>query len=174
MKLCIDPGHGMANRSPGVYDSGCVGNGLEEADVVLVWGEELRRSVEARGIQTFMTRRDKVTPVSVGARVQLARDAGCTHFLSLHVNDAENPEAHGIETLYNGDNDFALEVQAAAIACLGLRDRGVKFRNDLAVLKFPGTRALLELGFIKSDRDVKAFTNNALMLHTCRMLAQIF
>lgn len=164
----------MSNRTPGVYDSGCVGNGLEEADVVLVWAEELRRVVEARGIQTYLTRATKSQPCPVSARVQLGLGAGCSHFLSIHVNQADNSQANGIETLYRHNNEFALEVQAAAVTCLGLRDRGIKHRSDLAVLRFPGPCALLELGFIDNDRDVKSFTSNALMLHTCRMIAQIF
>ena len=174
MKLCIDPGHGMGNRTVGVYDPGCVANGLNEADVVLTWAEELNKAVTARGIQTFLTRKNKVESRPVGARAKLAREAGCTHFISIHVNDAESILANGTETLYYNSDDLAKEVQAAAVSYLGLKDRGVKYRSDLAVLKFIGPCCLLELGFIQNPCDVKNFTNEHLRAHTCRAIAQIF
>lgn len=173
-KLCIDPGHGMGNRTDGVFDPGCGEAGLNEASIVLVWAEELRRAVEARGTSVFMTRRDQVTPCPVSRRASLAKTAGCTHFISIHVNDADNALAHGTETLYRDDKEFAEDLQTELLKGLALRDRGVKQRLNLAVLKFPGKAALLELGFIKNPQDMEAVTNSALRAHTCRMLASLF
>lgn len=164
----------MGNATPGVYDSGCSANGLNEADVVLTWAEELNKAVKARGIQTFLTRWDARTECPVGARAKLAQNALCTHLISIHVNDAESILAHGTETLYNHSDDLAKEVQAAAVSYLGLKDRGVKHRTDLAVLRFTGFSCLLELGFIKNPCDVRNFTNQHLRAHTCRAIAAIF
>lgn len=177
MKLCIDPGHGFANREAGVYDPGAVGSGLEEAVVVLVWAEELRRAVEARGIPVWMTRRDQVSATPLAGRASGAVANNCTHFISLHVNDLTkgvDEWPNGTETYYRDDKQFALEIQHCLLTGLGLKDRGVKFSNSLAVLKFPGSAGLIELGFIDNKKDVSAFTNDILIKHTCRMLAQIF
>src|SRR5690606_10229593 len=120
-----------------------------------------------------LTRQGPKDPAPVGARAQLGLAAGCTHFISIHVNDADNPLANGTETLYFMDSakPWAQECQTALLQGLNLKDRGVKRRSDLAVLKFPQS-CLLELGFIKSKSDVNAFTSHPLILHTCRMLAQ--
>jgi N-acetylmuramoyl-L-alanine amidase len=42
MKICVDPGHGMSNRAPGVFDPGATHteNGFQfrEADIALSYG----------------------------------------------------------------------------------------------------------------------------------------
>lgn len=164
----------MGNRTPGVYDSGCSANGIDEADVVLTWAEELNKAVIARGIQTYFTRRGRSQEVPVGARAKLAQLAGCTHFISIHVNDADDDQAHGTETLYNHSDDLAKEVQTALVSNLGLRDRGCKHRSDLAVLKFIGPCCLIELGFIKNPVDMKHISSDQLRAHACRAIASIF
>jgi N-acetylmuramoyl-L-alanine amidase len=55
MKLtfCIDPGHGMSNRKPGVYDPGAtvrVGSTeITEAGIVMDWANELKIQLEMLG-----------------------------------------------------------------------------------------------------------------------------
>lgn len=160
MKLCIDPGHGMGNRKPGVYDPGCVHAGREESIIVLQWSFALEDACKKLGIETLLTRRDNSTPCSLTSRVLRAREAFCTHFISIHVNDADGAP-HGVETLYKRSDDFALGIHVQVIEGLGLRDRGIKYRPDLAVLNFPGPCCMLELGFISSEADMRQVTSRA-------------
>ncbi len=36
-RICLDAGHGMSNRTPGVFDPGAVAGGVRKADVALDW-----------------------------------------------------------------------------------------------------------------------------------------
>ncbi len=159
MKVCIDPGHGMSNRQNGVFDPGAthVENGFlfREADIALRYALTLKDVFRARGIEVFMTRDDGTDHAPVGRRATMAKAAGCDVFISVHLNDFEDDKAHGLEVLYRDTEDkaFAQKLQDALLQVTGLRDRSIKARPDLAVLKFEGLAALVELGFIGNDGD---------------------
>lgn len=179
MKLAIDPGHGMSNKKPGVFDTGAVakagGETFAEADIALRYGLTLKFLAAQRGIDTFMTRTSSAEDAPVGKRASRARMAGCTHFVSLHLNDSEVPEANGLEVLYRSDTKdkpLAQRLQAKLVSITGFRDRGVKDRDDLAVLKFSlGPAVLIELGFIQNaanrtfllDRDNRVAICNGIL-----------
>lgn len=169
--VAVDAGHGQDNRSPGVYDPGCTHNALEEADVALGWARELVSALNALNISTFETRPFEVSTAPVGKRATAAQAAGATHFISIHVNDADSAAAHGTETLYRDDTAFAQKIHNAVMAGLQLTDRGLKQRTDLAVLTFSGQACLIELGFIKNAGDVARFTSPAVVKETCRLIA---
>jgi N-acetylmuramoyl-L-alanine amidase len=175
MKLCIDPGHGMSSRITGVYDTGAKYGQLEEADLVLVFAHELKAECIRLGVPVFMTRTAVNEPAPLRGRVAAARFAGCTHLISLHINDADEAKANGFETLYrtSGSLPFARLFHAMLLPALGLRDRGVKHRPDLAVLatgKMPSL--LLELGFIRNAKDMAIVTNPGVMQQVCKLIAE--
>ncbi len=182
MKLCIDPGHGMDNKTRGVPDSGAVCGARRECDIVFTWACELQIWCDKFNIPWWMTR-DEMSPAPLAWRAKAAQEHGCTHLISLHVNDAKDASAHGIETLVrtgaktlvasHPNYRFGQTVQAIALTHLKLRDRTVKLRNDLAVLGNPKlTSCLLELGFIQNAADMKAVNDPALITQTCEGLAR--
>lgn len=161
MKLCIDPGHGNANRQANRYDPGAVSNGFTEADIVLTWALTGKWLAPQFGIEVFLTRDDDSDPTPVGTRDDKAEAAGCDYLLSLHCN-AHNGTARGTETFYRDERDkaFGRIVQVAAVAAMGSRDRGIKHESvsqhpRLAIFDFDGPAALLEIGFLDnwSDRN---------------------
>lgn len=159
MKVCIDPGHGMSNRKMGIYDPGAthVENGFrfEEAAITLRYGLALKDVLRARGMDCFMTRDDGTDHTPVGKRAAMAKAAGCNLLLSLHLNDFDDDTANGVEVLY-GNADYAKMAQSLQDKLLEvtkMRDRKIKVRKDLAVLKFEGPALLVELGFIANDAD---------------------
>lgn len=170
LKVCIDPGHGMSNRRQGLFDPGCERGDLHEADVALVWANALGHELTALGLNVFYTRRDNERHTPVGTRASLAEDAGCDMLVSIHVNDADGAPT-GTETLYSGADDIPLaqRCQDAMLSGLGLRDRGIKQRTDLAVLKFRGRAVLIELGFIGTD--AAAITHKPTIDATAKLLA---
>jgi N-acetylmuramoyl-L-alanine amidase len=174
-KLCIDPGHGMGNRTHGIFDPGCVRGKIREADIVLEWAHALRSDCLARGVDVWMTRALPTVDAPLSKRVAAAKRNGCTHLISLHVNDAESPKANGIETLQasGGNIGNAYAVQALAVHHLGLRDRGVKYRDDLAILKHPNA-CLLELGFIGSSSDLAAMQCPTCRADLCNAIAGLY
>ncbi|MDO9354274.1 MAG: N-acetylmuramoyl-L-alanine amidase [Solirubrobacteraceae bacterium] len=159
MKICIDPGHGMSNRQSGVFDPGAthVENGFQfqEAVIALRYALTLKDALRARQVEVFMTRDDATDHTPVGKRAAMARSAGCDALVSIHLNDFDDDSANGVEVLYGraGSEGLAASLQTALLAATGLRDRRIKQRPDLAVLKFDGPAALIELGFIANDGD---------------------
>lgn len=180
MKLCIDPGHGMANRKPGVYDSGAIGGGVAEADIALQVALTIKHVAKLGGIETFLTRTDDTTPCPVGHRESLAEKQGCTHFLSLHCN-AGPIIANGTETYYRDSRDelFADFVQDAALEAWGFKDRGIKHESKsqhskLAIFDFNGPAALLEMGFISNPGNRKALLDRDARIRFARELLEAF
>lgn len=178
-KVCVDPGHGMSNRSKNVFDTGAThvedGFTFREADIALKYGLTLKDVFRARQIEVFMTRDDDFDHAPVGERARNAKNAGCEAFVSLHLNDFDDDRANGFEVLY-GDDDFkdlAQRMQDAVLDANGLRDRKIKLRKDLAVLKFKGPALLLELGFIANDDDRSVLLNPQKRQEICETIADV-
>ncbi len=174
LKLAIDPGHGHSNRKPGVPDPGATRGQIHEADIVMEWARELAAACRKRGVPYWLSR-SAIDPAPLRSRVAAAQQNGCTHLLSLHVNDAADPRANGIETLVRSGSGLRVArlVQALAVQHLGLRDRGVKDRNDLAILRHPNS-CLLELGFIGSSSDLAAMQCPCCRRNLCAALANLY
>jgi N-acetylmuramoyl-L-alanine amidase len=159
MKICIDPGHGMSNRQSGIFDPGAThtenGFQFQEAAIVLRYGLALKDVFRAAQTDVFMTRDDATDHAPVGKRAGMAKAAGCAALVSLHMNDFDDDSANGIEVLYGSPDTerLAAALQAELLAVTGLRDRKIKRRTDLAVLRLDGPAVLIELGFIANDRD---------------------
>ena len=161
MKIAIDPGHGMANRKAKVFDPGAVkkvgGQTFAEADIVLRYGLTLRKLFEESGIPVFMTRTSSADSAPVKGRAVRAENAGCTHFISLHLNSFGSAQANGVEVQYRDDTKdkpLADQLLKSLLKATGLGDHGNDKRTDLAVLKFSsGPAVLIELGFISNDVD---------------------
>lgn len=161
MKLAIDPGHGMSNIVPGVYDPGAVASGVTESDIVMAWATTGVYLAKLRGVDTWLSRLED-TPAPLGIRDNRAKAAGCTHYLSLHCNAGVHT-ATGIEAYYRDGQDRLLAAAAvtAAVSALKLPNRGIRNETHtqhkrLSVLDFDGPATLLELGFITNARDRRA------------------
>jgi len=179
MKVCIDPGHGMSNRKPGIFDSGAVHveNGFQhqEAVITLKYGLTLKDVFRARQVDVFMTRDDQQDHAPVTARAKNAKNAGCNVFVALHMNDNEDDSANGLEVLFRDDDDKALaqKMQTALVKVTKLKDRKIEQRTDLAVLKFQGTAILIELGFIANDKDRETLLNPQTREQVCITIADV-
>lgn len=177
MKICIDPGHGMSNRQNGIFDPGAthIENGFlfKESDIALKYGLQLKDIFRSRQTDVFMTRDDDTDHAPVGSRAGNAKNAGCDLFISLHLNDFDDDTSNGVEVLFRDATDKALaeRLQTALVNVTGLRDRGVKKRTDLAVLKFNGVAVLIELGFIANDRDRGVLLNPQKREAICNAIA---
>ena len=161
MKICIDPGHGKANKKWGSYDPGATHGGVQEASLALAYAIELRDLLSMRDIPVFMTRTSKDDPAPLGLRCRRATEAGCTHLVSLHFNAAENEQANGVEVLYRRpeDRQLAERIVHALGSALGLRVRGAIVRDDLTILRFPGPAVLIEFGFLPNAHDRAVVTS---------------
>ena len=169
----------MSNRRPGVFDTGATHTEgsvqFEEARIALRYGLALKDAVLEKGHSVFMTRDDDTDHTPVGQRAGNAERAGADVFISLHLNDSDDDSAHGLEVLFRGNDDraFAQALQDRLIGVTGFRDRLIKRREDLAVLKFDGRAVLIELGFIANDGNRNALINPATKAAICEAITAV-
>lgn len=160
-KVCLDCGHGGSD--PGAVN----GARTEKADVLRI-GLKVRDLLTAQGINVVLTRTaDK--NVSINERCKIANGAKCDYFLSIHRN-AASPDAVGNEIWVHSQAvahvvDKAQKILSAVCAVAG-KNRGVKKGAAGNYTDYGVNRdtdmpsALLELGFITSAADNKAFDAN--------------
>ncbi|TAK70484.1 MAG: N-acetylmuramoyl-L-alanine amidase [Actinomycetota bacterium] len=97
--VVLDPGHG--GEDPGHH-----GHGLIEAVVVDEIAARVEGRLQAIGTQVLLTRArtgEVDAVMDEAARAHFANDTGADLVLSLHVDAAPNPAAHGVATFYFGD-----------------------------------------------------------------------
>lgn len=176
--IIIDPGHGMSNRKPGVYDPGACSAGSTEAGIVMDWANELREALKARGAIVVRTRVDEKDPCPVYRRDDIARDYKGDRMISLHCNAATGT-ASGTETFYRGSDDLELAKKLTAAVCgaLGTKNRGPKTESQsqhasLAVMEFEKCW-LVELGFIDNHDDRAKMLDPELRRKACEALATV-
>jgi N-acetylmuramoyl-L-alanine amidase len=180
LTIYLDPGHGMSNRKPWVYDSGASvrvnGKDITEAEIVMDWADELRALLMAAGHKVVRSRINANDPAPIGERVEIAREYKADVLISLHCNAADG-KAHGTETFYRSASNkkLALACNKAITDSLGTKDRGVKLESlsqhkSLAVLAFPRA-VLIELAFIDHAQDRLKLTDEKLRLLACGALA---
>ncbi len=169
MKICIDPGHGNGNQNGG-YDPGAISAGETEAEIALTWALTGQWMCGQFGVPVFLTRTDDRALDPLETRAIRAKNAGATHFISIHCN-AGPLLARGTEAFYRNQQGYTLARYAYQAATINLKlpGRGIKNENQiisdsnrgtrLAVLNFEGPATLLELGFITNPLDRKALKN---------------
>lgn len=143
MKIALDAGHGGS-------DAGAVGKaGTKESVVNLAICKLLADRLMADGHSIIQTR-PREEFVTLSQRCIIANTAKADIFVSVHCN-SDGPSAVGVETLYKTERGRALAepIQKALLTATGDVDRGLKLRNDLAVLNGTSMPACLaEVGFI--------------------------
>ena len=94
--IVIDPGHGGS-------DSGAVGNGLKEKNVVLATSKKLGALLAKRGYRVLYTRSTDVF-INLRSRTIFAGKKNADMFISIHANAAPNASAasrmSGVETFF--------------------------------------------------------------------------
>ncbi|MDR3587554.1 MAG: N-acetylmuramoyl-L-alanine amidase [Desulfosporosinus sp.] len=155
MKICLDPGHGG-------YDSGAVGNGLQEKDITLEVCLDLKPMLEYNGITVVMTRAGDYAPGhlegdlngELQARVNIAEQNNVDLFVSVHINTGGGT---GEEVLISGSGGSAETAANKVLPYLvqvgGWTNRGVKTQNVFVLRETSMPAILTESGFIDSAAD---------------------
>ena len=121
-RIVIDAGHGG-------HDSGAVGGGKREKDLVLKIAKRLERQLKSRGYRVFMTRRSDRF-LKLPERTQIADRKDAKLFISIHANSVKRRKrnkVHGVETFFLQKTRDAKSQRIAA-------------RENKAVLKGAGSR----------------------------------
>lgn len=136
MTICLDPGHGGS-------DSGATAFGAKESDLTLKIAQYCKEELAKYDVNVVMTRTtdtrlSEEAAMDLKNRVEVAKKAGASYFISIHINSVANCAAKGAEVYYpntsgnknlstNGQN-LAKAIQSQ-LAALGLYNRGIKIRN---------------------------------------------
>lgn len=136
MTICLDPGHGGS-------DSGATAFGAKESDLTLKIAQYCKEELAKYDVNVVMTRTtdtrlSEEAAMDLKNRVEVAKKAGASYFISIHINSAQNSAAHGAEVYYpntSGNKNLSTNGQILAkaiqkqLTALGLYDRGIKIRN---------------------------------------------
>ncbi len=89
--IVIDAGHGGT-------DSGTVSSaGVSEKNITLALAQELEKELKKKDFQVCMTRMDD-SFIALDQRTKIANQKNNAIFITLHANNAKNPQVHGLET----------------------------------------------------------------------------
>lgn len=136
MTICLDPGHGGS-------DSGANAFGAKESDLTLKIAQYCKEELSKYDVNVVMTRTtdtrlSEEAALDLKNRVEVAKKAGASYFISIHINSAANSAAKGAEVYYpntSGNKNLSSNGQNLAkaiqkqLTALGLYDRGIKIRN---------------------------------------------
>ena len=161
--VCIDPGHGWGAGVGG--DPGAENGDYKESVAALSIAKSTGKVLNNNGFDTIFTRDKGDVHLTLSRRCDIANNNNADAFVSIHLNAAENKTAHGIEVLRYSKvgrvtRQLADTVLAELIKATGFRNRGVKERDNLYVLKHTHMPAILcEVGFISNDEECKKLFN---------------
>lgn len=153
--IVIDPGHG------GMDEGGSYGE-IWEKDINLQLAIALSDKLKGMGYEVVLTRQDNDTKVSLEERVEIANRQQADLFLSIHQNVSSEPSVHGLETYYceketEGNKRFAVLIHNGAVEKTDAKDRGLKEKSDLYVLRETSMPAcLIETGFLTNEKEREA------------------
>ncbi|WP_170182826.1 N-acetylmuramoyl-L-alanine amidase [Paraclostridium bifermentans] len=155
-KVYIDLGHGG-------NDSGALNKARNvlEKNVVLEVGKLVDSKLRKCGLDVKLSRTNDITK-SLQQRTNEANAWGADCLVSIHVNDADNRKAKGLETYcykikYRKLADFIQE--ECVKAGLYTQNRGVKEGNLHMVRESKMSAALIELFFINNEEDINKMLN---------------
>lgn len=172
--VVIDPGHGGT-------DPGMTGNGIIEKNKTLEITKAVKKYFDQeKTMKVYYTRLADTVPhmtagsvgvknssMSLAPRYNLANSVEADLFISIHVNSWISSSTNGTETLYSSSNnrtnewgmsskELATRIHKEMLAVIGRADRGVKVRNNLAVLRSTKMPAvLIETAFATNKKDAE-------------------
>lgn len=157
--VCIDAGHGGNDHGAEYKDQ-------VEKNQTLSMALAVKDKLEKKNIKVIMTRTTD-TYVEVSDRVAKSNEAKAAALVSIHRNDSKSDsiKTRGIETwIFSSkpEDSYALanEIQNRLKSISGVVDRGVKCgtidnpnTNYAINSKSAGASCIIELGFIKNEKD---------------------
>lgn len=158
--VVIDPGHGG-------IDDGCARGGILEKNVNLSISLEVQKRLENLGYQVVMTR-DTDESLSLGERIQTAKEAQGDIFVSIHQNSSDLYNVNGLEIYYSAQN---AETDSRRLAELihkdVLMDTGAKARSIFewesirVIRESEMPSCLIETGFLTNRTERRRLADPA-------------
>ena len=176
--IVIDAGHGGKDGgASGILDEKTV---LEKT-LTLQMAIKTKDILVGKGYKVKLTRETDQYP-TLQARADFANKSNAAVFVSIHINSADSiPTASGTEVFYaplNNDTSYGLKssylakyIQEYLIANLSSKDRGVKEANHLVTRSAIMPSALVEVGFISNEDELRNMTSNTYQNKTAQAIA---
>lgn len=163
--VAIDMGHGGE-------DEGCSYDGIDEKDINLKLGYQLKEKLEAIGFQVILLR-DNDETLELNSRVERVKASKADIMISIHQNACEDTGVSGIETWYYPDGEenerLARLVQQYTVLYTKGKDRGIMESGELVVIRESGIPScLIETGFLTNASERVNLTDSAY----CNKIAQ--
>jgi len=169
--VILDPGHGG-------QDGGATNNDILEKNLSLMYANEIKALIEAKGIQVEMTRGGDYK-TSLQERVDLTKNHQEALLISLHFNQSSETEAQGIETYYHAKDtrDGLLSKRFAQLFGTVLHNEALTNRgmrtSDFWILKNSECpTVLIELGFLTSRIDLARVSSETYRQRLCASIAE--
>ena len=149
--IVLDPGHGGKQ-------TGAIAGGVKEKDLNLLIARQVKVALEEKGARVIMTRTDD-SELDLPSRPAVADRVGGDIFISIHCNACGVPDKmSGVETYYHpaqlSSRALAAAIHDAVVKKTGLKDRSIRERSGLAVLRHSRVPAvLLECGYLDNSKD---------------------
>lgn len=160
--VVLDAGHGGS-------DSGAIGNGIKEKDIVLEIAKKTKAILDATysDVNVILTRStDKF--VELTNRSKIANQAKAHLFVSIHINAATSKVAHGFETfIYNKTNSATTKSYQKKLHDVILKsapyftNRGYQSANFSVLRNTLMPAILTESGFISNVNDSSVLKTKA-------------
>lgn len=163
--VAIDMGHGGE-------DEGCSYDGIDEKDINLKLGYQLKEKLEAIGFQVILLR-DNDETLELNSRVERVKASKADIMISIHQNACEDTGVSGIETWYYPDGEenerLARLVQQYTVLYTKGKDRGIMESGELVVIRESGIPScLIETGFLTNASERVNLTDSVY----CNKIAQ--
>ena len=166
-RIVIDPGHGG-------QDSGAVGGGLRESDVVLSIAYKVR-DILKHNFDVYMTR-DSDTFVSLNYRSSYANNLGdVAAFISIHCNSASSTSATGWE-IFTSKGETEADALAASIgkryaSRFTIPARGLKEANFSVLQHTTMPAVLVECCFLSNAEEAKWISSDEIQQQHAEAIA---
>ncbi len=182
MVVALDPGHGGYDGGARARDSG-----LWEKEITLSVALAVEKELADHGAKVMLTRREDMALCGeaaalarkrkdLEARVDMAREAGATVLLSIHMNEYRSRRESGPQVFYQrgGDDGRLLSgvLQKALIDELKPKKERVAMAGDYFVLRSSIPSALVECGFISNPEEEKLLLSPEYQQRIGKALAQ--
>lgn len=164
--VAIDMGHGGE-------DEGCSYGGVDEKEINLKLGYQLKDVLEGMGFQVILIRENDES-IDLNSRVKRVKESNTDILISIHQNACDDKSVTGIETWYCPDEALDNErlarlVQQYTILYTKGKDRGIVESNELVLIRESGIPAcLIETGFLSNETEKNNLTDDTY----CKKLVQ--
>ncbi len=158
MVIGIDPGHGGE-------DTGSQYKDIKESEEVLEMAQLIGRSLAEMSNISSVSVRDSDETYGLVERVEFYNNQNIDVLISLHINDAENPNTSGVLAYipsehHQKESRLVAENMMKALKQFGYENKGIHTANHKIIKEINAPVVMIEIGYIKNEEDRNRWHEN--------------